>query len=272
MSFSWTSIVIRKVRKYALDYLSVFREKPKTGKISWSVLLVLAVIVVYFAVVQICLRHYETALERDSVEILNGVTYWHQTGEYVPSEKKGIFVPPFALYCYRLPLALGIPLETGILFLTLLLGMSVPVLFYLLVREFCGSNEVALVSAALMAGNPYLHDIYKSILRDPVFIPLALLTCWLLLCNYNRPGIRLSCLAGLFSALSFLTRYEGGLFPAIFIGIMVLLLLRDRDWKKVLKMSFLYLLCWSISLWALLYGWGVWDTALRIYAWRFSTL
>ena len=260
---------MRKIKKYCLDYLSVFREKPKKGKITWQVLLVLAGIVVYFAVVQICLRHYETSLERDSVEILSCVTYWQRTGEYMPERKTGNFVPPLALYCYRLPLMLGFPLEPGILFILLLLGMSVPVLFYFLVREFCGSNEIALVSAGLMASNPYFHDIFKSILRDPVFIPLALLTCWLLLRNYNRPGLLLSGLAGFFSALTFLTRYEGIAFPVIFAGFIILVLVRDRNWKKALEMFFLYFLFWGVSIWGLLHAWGVWEKALQIYAWRF---
>ena len=234
--------------------------------------LLLLGIVVYFVALQLCLRHYEPGLERDSVGILTIVASWQETGQYLSDGKNGFFVPPFALYCYRVPLMLGLPLEPGILFLLLLLGISVLILFYFLVCEFCGNNEIALVCAALMASNPYFHYIYKSIIRDPVFIPLALLSCYLILLYYKQPRVITVWAAALAAGLAFLTRYEGFVLPLIFIAAAVAASLRDRTWKKNTAAILCYLLVWSAAVWLPLYFWGLHTIAWRIYLWRFLNL
>lgn len=233
------------------------------------VLLLLVGIVIGFVALQLVLRQYEPSLKRDSIDILEQVTVWQQTGEYNMTRN---FVPPLALFCFRLPLALRLPLESGCLFLILLLGVSIPVLSFLIARECCPDDRIALVFAALMASNPYLHDIYNSILRDPVFIPLALMSCYLILCNYNRPGILMASAAGIFSALALLTRYEGIVLPVVFAGFMILIALRDRVWKKTVAMTGCFFFCWAAGVLLPLYIWSIQTVAWRVFLWRFSNL
>lgn len=255
-------------------YLSFWDSFPKTGdcreRISSKVWFLLAGIVFIFCVLQLCLRHYEPGLARDSVDILDQVTEWHITGMYVGEDQSGFFLPPLAMYCFRLPLVLGLPLESGCLFLILLLGMSVPVLSFLIARECCPDDRIALVFAALMASNPYLHDIYNSILRDPVFIPLALVSFYLILRNYNRSSLPLACTAGIFSALALLTRYEGIVFPGFFVGFTILAGLRDRAWKKTVVMAGCFFFCWAVCVFLPLYVWDIQAGIFKVFLWRFS--
>ena len=141
---------------------SFFHKGDRRKKIPGKIFLLLAGIVVYFIVLQLCLRHYEPGIERDSVAILNQTAAWHRTGVYVAEDQTGKFVPPLALYIFRLPLVLNLPLESGILFLILLFGTSVPVLSFLIAREWCLDDKVSLVFAALMASNPYLQPWKKQ--------------------------------------------------------------------------------------------------------------
>lgn len=257
-------------------YLSFWKTFPvansRREKISGKVLFLLGGIVFFFVVLQLCLRHYEPGLTRDSVDILDQVAEWHRTGIYVGEDQSGSFIPPLALYCFRLPLVLNLPLESGCLFLILLLGMSIPVLSFLIARECCPDDRITLVFAALMASNPYLHDIYNSILRDPVFIPLALAAFYLFLRNYNRSSFPLACTAGFFSALALLTRYEGIVLPGIFVGFTILAGLRDCAWKKTAAMTGCFFFCWAVSVLLPLYIWGIQSDIWKVFLWRFSNL
>ena len=246
-------------------------EEARPTKIARMTWLLLGVIVVYFAVLQLTLRHYESGLERDSVAILERVANWHRTGVYVGEDATGGFVPPLALYCFRLPLALGAPLEQGCLFLILLFGMSVPVLSFLLARECYPDDRTGLVFAALMASNPYLHDIYNSIIRDPLFIPLALVALWLTIRHFKRPGAITACAAGIVSALALLTRYEGILLPAVFVLFALWAAFRDRSWKGLAAQLSAFLLSWAAVIFLLLCFWNVLYIAWRVSQWRYLT-
>lgn len=242
--------------------------RRKTPRAVW---LVLAGIVVYFVVLQLCLRHYESGLERDSVVILERVAEWHRTGVLVREDMTGSFVPPLALYLFRLPLVLGAPLESGCLFLILLFGMTVPVLSFLIARECYPDDKAALVFAALMASNPQLHDIYNSIIRDPIFIPLALTAILLALRYFKRPGFTTAAAAGVVSALAFLTRYEGIVLPAFFVFFAAWAAFRDRAWKKSALRIAVFSFSWAVWIFMPFCFWGGLSVAWRVCRWRFST-
>lgn len=249
----------------------IFNDKVQKDLITWKEVACLVGICAYFVVLQLILRHYEPSLKRDSVAILECVINYHNTGILFSEDNPGAFAPPLALWLYRIPLMIGFPLVQGIELILLLLGMLVPLLFFAIVREFCGSNKVALLSSALMASNPYLHDIYNSILRDPVFIPLVLLTFFLIFCYYNQPGWGTVCMVGFSSAMSFLTRYEGLLLVAVVLFFIILSTIRDSKWKRSFFHVSLYWSIWIACISLPLYYWNIHFIAWKVFRWRITS-
>ena len=75
-----------------------------------------------------------------------------------------------------------------------------------------------------------------------------------------------------FSALAFLTRYEGMILMIVFLLVMTLTAIKNHNWIKQLGMFFFFMLVFISCVLIPFFWWGGYSIAWRVFLWRLSSI
>jgi hypothetical protein len=191
------------------------------------------------------------------------VTFWYGGSDHADYLNYGYYLlgqlPPHALPQWRTPgmgifhiLSGTVLLDTwwGLRVLHALMGIAIPVLVYLMVRPFSRGFAFVAATAVILSMTPYIYAFQP--LSDHLFYflhTLVLLLCVTYFLRRQDISYKLPIAIALVAAYLNLVRPVGAIIFWIFI--VVALIARRKDWRRLITASGLYL--------AIVAAWIVWD-------------
>ena len=177
--------------------------------------------------------------------LTGGVTTFEETAEARPLTH---WPPLYPISLAAIGLT-GLDLFSGARYLNaLLFGANVWLIGWLILREI-GSTGWSLAASLAMITSPALLRIHSFAWSEPLFILLTTISLFLLIYHHRSNHLGLLILAGICSALAFLTRYIG--VTVVLTGALVLVSFSGSDvWSRI-KRTVLYgaVACLPMALW-----------------------
>jgi 4-amino-4-deoxy-L-arabinose transferase-like glycosyltransferase len=192
-----------------------------------GVILLLALITLYF----------EPTISRDGTLYLELAGVWHRDGSFQSAWDAfpDFWIPPFYLWLIQCLISIGLPPEVAGRSISVVVGMTIPLLVYLLAQEVQKDKRVSLTAAVLMAVNPTLIDFSVEIQRDILYLFLCGWTIYFCLRGILRNEIWSWIPAGVLFGCSVLTRYETlELLPLLLFAFVLFGYKKIINWKRLI--------------------------------------
>ncbi len=183
---------------------------------------------------------YPLPLESPSGISSDGLYYFHMTRNIVKDFElgwQGSFTCPF----YSILMATLYPIVGDIalsgVWVTKIFSLLLPIAIFLFAKELF-DFKVAFFSTLLSCFHPHISYIAKHngyVEPEMVYIVLQIFSFYLIWLAYKKEEVRLSLLAGFFSALAYLTRSEG--LMVFFLAIFSILIFLKSELKSKIKLS-----------------------------------
>jgi hypothetical protein len=191
------------------------------------------------------------------------VSFWYGGSDHADYLNYGYYLlgqlPAYALPQWRTPgmgifhiLSGTVLLDSwwGLRILHAVMGIAIPVLVYLMVRPFSRGFALAAGMVVILSMTPYIYAFQP--LSDHLFYflhTLVLMLCVLYFARRQDVGYKLTIAIALVAAYLNLVRPVGAIIFWIFI--VVALIARPKEWRRLIAASALYL--------AIMAAWIVWD-------------
>ncbi len=216
----------------------------------------------------VSLYFLEPGISRDGCLYLRLIRVWYEGGDFqaVLDHWEEMWIPPFHLYAARLLMYCGCSVEFASVGLNMVFCSFLPVIVYGIAKEICGDIRISLSAALLTALNPSLIDLAIEPQREIFYLFFSGLVIYTVIYGIKHEKWYAFFPAGIFWALSFLTRYESlEMLPLCIFVICVSVCGNWKLWKK----NLLYLLIFCVScggaFTALIYGMGVQTHLIQSY-------
>ena len=183
-------------------------------------------------------------VQRDGILYLEMMNVWNETNSYqeVLKNFRGVnWIPPFPLFLMKLLMPLGFSAECSAKVLCIGFGSLLPAIGYGIAWTLTKRQLIAVASGVLFAVHPVLIEFSIQPLRDGFYLFWAGLTL-LFLCRGMINGKWYDWFAaGVFSAASFLTRYETlEFYLLIFVFLICAPLFQSYPWRRALTHGFVF--------------------------------
>ena len=189
-------------------------------------------------------------VQRDGILYLEMMEAWDKTGSY--QEILKVFrwmkwIPPFPLYLMKLFMPLGVSAECSARIFSITCGSLVPVIGYGIVWTLTKRQYLAIAAGLLFAVHPVLIEFSTQPLRDVFYIFWAGLTLFFLCRGMMKAKWYDWCAAGVFAAVSFLTRYEALEFiPLALMFLVSAPMFHQSSWKKTVLHGIMFFSFWLL--------------------------
>ncbi len=176
-------------------------------------------------------------LMRDSILYLHMAEVWHACGSYQEMidivGTNWVWVPPLHIYLIQLAMYLELTAESAARILSLLFGLTIPVIGYLIAKTISPQRRIAIFSAIFLAVNPVLVEYSTQPTRDVFYLSCAGLLLYYILRSIRDHRTFDWIVAGGLCAVSCTIRYESFEFVlyVIIYFLVATLCLRQYSYK-----------------------------------------
>lgn len=255
------------------NYFVLLQQKTKRF-LKYNDKVFLGLIIILGLFLRVISWYFEPTLSRDGILYLDLIKVWYNQNcfqavlEYWPQ----YWIPPFPLYLMKLLMDCGCPAEFAGVGLNMIMGCGIPLIVYGIAMEMIHKREIALCSALLITLNPSMIELSIEIQRDMIYLFFCGLLIYFLLLGIRRKKRYFWSAAGVFFAISYLTRYETLEFIPLALGCFVLLLIMDfSEWKKYIQNAVILCVTSAVTLFILIYAMGLQDHLYRTYLKYYQT-
>lgn len=188
-------------------------------------------------------RSHSPTLGRDSLYYINLIQLWHETGSFEElwQSNKGIWIPPLYLFLGKKLVDLGCITENAAVGLNMFFACFLPWIVWGIAREVTQSVKIASCAAVLIAFNPTVITLGTEAQRDMPYLFFCGIMIYFICCAIRREKWYYWGAAGIFFALSFLTRYET-LEMVIILGVYFIGALIFKKGKRLMQLLHLAIL------------------------------
>ena len=210
-------------------------------------------IILVSLIIRALVLYLDPLLFRDATTYIKMAEAWHNNGSYQgmlnTTGNNLRWVPPFSIFLTHLVMYLGVSAEVAARTLTIIFGASIPLIGYGIAKVVCRNRYVALCAALFLAINPELIKYSIQPIRESFYFALIGMVLY-----YICRGIRFHAgqdwaLAGLFCAISCLTRYESleFLIYVVIYFIVSTTILKQYMPMAALKSYFLFVITFLVT-------------------------
>ena len=193
---------------------------------------------VAFVVLALLDKWLNPVLSSDGAFYLQLVEVWLRAGGYqAVLEEVGTraeIVPAFLLFLIKNIAECGLSPESAGVGISMVTGMTLPLLVYLMTQEIQNDKRVSLAAALLITFNPSMIELAREVQRDMLYIVLCGWSIFFALKGLLRKTLWSWIPAGILGACAMLTRYET--FEMLLILLFAFLLFgikKELTWKKI---------------------------------------
>lgn len=247
------------------------------GKICWiyedgkkkNTVILLAGLTLLALVLRLVALWFYPIVQRDGILYLEMMDAWNDSGSYQGMLK--VFrwkewIPPFPLYLMKLLMPLGLSAECSAKCLSIACGSFVPAIGYGIAWSLTKRQYIALAAGVLFAVHPVFIEFSTQPLRDGFYIFWAGLTLLFLCRGMMEAKWYDWCVAGVFAATSFLTRYETlEFFPLVALFLVSAPVFHGYSWKKAVLHGILFFAVVLLTLFLLHSLMGTWSYFQQSY-------
>ncbi len=223
---------------------------------------------IVFLLLTLITLYFEPTISRDGTLYLRMAGVWQKNGSFyaVWNTFPDFRIPPFYLWLIRRGIDIGFPPEIAGRSISLICGITMPLLAYLIAQEVQKDQRVSLAAAFLMAVNPTVINYSVAIQRDMLYFALCGWTIYFCLRGILHNKIRSWIPAGILFGCSLLTRYETlELLPLLLLAFVLFGMNKKISWKRFLSQSASMAVSCLITVFALIYIIGVQNHILNYY-------
>ena len=180
----------------------------------------------------------EPTISRDGVMYLDLSQVWAETGsfegllEHSPYSWK---IPPLPLYLMKLLIDCGLSPAVAGVGLNIIMGSVLPLIVYKIGRLLFEDRRISLVTAFMMAVNPSMIEFAIEPQRDMIYLFFCGWFIYFIIKGLKQDSLVSFCGAGVFFALSMMTRYETlEMIPLFFFALLFCGIRKYLKWKRIL--------------------------------------
>lgn len=175
----------------------------------------------------------ERTLSRDSIVYLQQAQQ-HANGQ-ITLPDIGLDHPQLYIVVLSCVSKIGIPISYAGIAINILSQVLITLLIYQIARLLDFDRIGALSASFLFAITPNIINVVTDILREPLYLLFCVLSLYCFCCFIRRKAYLNICFCGLFSALAFLSRWEGA--ELLFIYTFLLICYSPFPRKKMILHS-----------------------------------
>ena len=179
----------------------------------------------------------EPTISRDGVMYLDLSRIWAETGSFdgVLQHWPLCWIPPFPLYLMKLLIDCGLSPAVAGVGLNIIMGSVLPLIVYMIGRLLFEDRRISLVAAFMMAVNPSMIEFAIEPQRDTIYLFFCGWLIYFIIKGLKQDSIVSFCGAGVFFALSMMTRYETlEMIPLFFFALLFCGVRKYLKWKRIL--------------------------------------
>lgn len=208
-------------------------------------------------------------VQRDGILYLEMMNAWNKAGSYqgmLNIFRWNAWIPPFPLYLMKLLMPLGFSAECSARCVNIACGSLVPAIGYGIAWTLTKRQYIALSVGILFAVHPVFIEFSTQPLRDGFYIFWAGVTLFFLCRGMMEKKWYDWCAAGVFAAISFMTRYETlEFFPLTALFLVSAPIFHYYSWKKAFLHGMLFFVMVLLTLFLLHNLMGTWSFFLDSY-------
>lgn len=245
-----------------------------TGRKEINTIVIVAGITFFSLGVRLAFLWFFPIVQRDGILYLEMMNLWEQKGSYQEMLKafRGLnWIPPFPLYLMKLFMPLGVSAECSAKCFSIACGSFVPAIGYGIAWTLTKRQYIAIAAGVLFAVHPVFIEFSTQPLRDGFYIFWAGLTLFFLCRGMMEAKWYDWCVAGVFAATSFLTRYETlEFFPLVALFLVSAPVFHGYSWKRAVLHGILFFGTVLLMLFLVHCLMGTWSYFLDSYCGYFN--
>ena len=230
---------------------------------------------VAFVVLALFDKWLNPVLSSDGAFYLQMVECWKRGGSYegILDHFKGTdWIPVFSLYLIKILADCGAPLEVAGVGISMVTGMTLPLLVYVIAQEIQSDKRVSLAAALLITFNPAMIELGREVQRDMLYIVLCGWSIFFALKGLMRKSVWPWIPAGILGACAMLTRYETfEMLPVLLFAFLLFGIKKELPWKKIGQQFAVFVVVGVMTVFVLLYSMGVQEYTLSSYSKYFNS-
>ena len=179
----------------------------------------------------------EPTISRDGVMYLDLSRVWAETESFdgVLQHWSLCWIPPFPLYLMKLLIDCGLSPAVAGVGLNIIMGSFLPLIVYMIGRLLFDDRRISLVAAFMMAVNPSMIEFAIEPQRDTIYLFFCGWFIYFIIKGLKQDSLVSFCGAGVFFALSMMTRYETlEMIPLFFFALLFCGIRKYLKWKRIL--------------------------------------